>query len=184
MKRLFVGVLMTGLLIGSIAIGQDVGSTFGMDSDHKAVQLLLRGYHGVPERGQFEAASPKARDVLQGFASDPLGGLFRERAILALGHWPDADTLWLYRRSLNDATLSTAARHQILLRGAEVFGESLLEDATSFLNQDNVAARITGVAALSRIGTDAAFARIDAHASVENNKVVLEAISDYGRRLR
>ncbi len=184
MKRLFLLVALLGLLIGSIAIGQDVGNPFGMSSETKDVQLLLRGYHGVPERAEFEAASPKARDILKSFANDPLGGLFRERAIIALGHWPDAETLWLYRRSLKDPTLSEEARHLILLHGAETFGEPIMNDVLPFLQDDDVATRITAVAALSKIGTDAAFAQIDAHAKAETDASVLEAIDNYGRRIR
>lgn len=184
MKRLFILVALLGLLIGSIAIGQDIVNPFGMTTETKDVQLLLRGYHGVPERGEFEAASPKAREILKAFANDPLGGLFRERAILALGHWPDAETLWLYRRSLKDPTLGEEARHLILLHGAETFGEPILNDVVPFLQADDVAMRITAVAALSKIGTDAAFAQIDAHAKAERDPAVLKAIDNYGRRLR
>jgi len=184
LRRIFIAVMLLGVALGSIAIGQERGGGFGETVETKAVRLLLTGYHGVPSRAVLETASPNARVLLMGYANDPLAGMQRERAILALAHWPTPDTLWVYRRALKDPTITTSGRQSMMLQAAKTFGPTVLEDLKGFLKSDDVQTRITAVTALASMNSDTAFGVLDAHSKVEKAVPVLDALAQKGRRIR
>ena len=197
MKKLVArAALASTMLLSAGALAQDIHHDH--DHDHDVVVeipdmqvedletatleraiLLLSGYHGIPERAEFEDALPDAKDVLFAIAQDEDAfPLHRNRAIAALSYWPEADVEAFYRELLLDEATPEMTVHRVIGLMGAAFGEEVIADIAPFLDNADVQYRLSAVHALSQIGTDNALQLLNDSLQIEQSPVVLERIQD------
>ena len=184
------------LLLAGPTFGQDQGAgtptpVTGQPSgpvqpsaDAKArLRLLLSGYHGLPPKAEFETiAGVKA--LLYVFAHDASDALHRDRALAALAYFPDGSVFRLYAEILGDASTPEGTRHRVMRLLAEAFGDRALPLLRPYLEADDLRLRLTAVAAVGDIGSDAATDALRARIDRETHPVVRERLERAGRQLR
>ncbi len=180
-------ILLAALLLASPALAQDNGNGGELDRfDPTAVQkveLLLRGYHGLPERDAMTSI-PDAQKIVAALAQSE-GRLTRDRALAAMGHfWPSGDVFLLYAKTLASPDTPEGTRHRIMILAADVFGERAVPMLKPYLQNENVQLRMTAVDALGYIRTDEVVAILENHARGERNAIVLERIDKAMRVVR
>lgn len=195
MKSIVLGLLLIG--VGGTAFAQKSASN--NDSVHpvrtavlmddvqlEAARVLLSGYHAVPTHKELEAAFPeRARQLMMRIASDADEfELHRQRAVAALGYWPDLTVYALYSKLLHAPETSDGLRHQVLGHLARVFGDAGLADVAAFLRHEDVQYRLTAVHVLGQLDSDAAQKYLKAAAADEKNEVVLERIAQFTLQVR
>ncbi len=157
----------------------------GADVQLETARMLLSGYHAVPAQKDLEASFSNARDLMMRIASDENEfELHRQRAVAALGYWPDMSVYALYSKLLHAADTSDGLKHQIIGHLARVFGDVGVADAASFLTHEDVQFRLTAVHVLGQVDSDAAQKYLNHAAGTEKNEVVLERISRFTMQVR
>ncbi|MBA2661283.1 MAG: HEAT repeat domain-containing protein [Bradymonadaceae bacterium] len=155
------------------------------EASHERAKLLLSGYHGLVSQAELESAVPNAREVMFDIARDKASAeLHRQRAVAALGFWPDATVHALFRALLSASDSSEGLRHQLIGHLARVFGDAALADIAPYLADDDVQLRLTAISALGMLGTDEALLLLAKAGKSESNPVVLERIAQAGRHVR
>ncbi len=197
MKSIVLGLLIIGVSGTAFAqhapkrsdrLDQPVKKAALMDDDMQlaAARVLLSGYHAVPTHKELENAFPEqARKLMMRIASDTSEfELHRQRAVAAVGYWPDLTVYALYSKLLHDAETSDAMKHQILGHLSRVFGDSGVADVAAFLQHEDVQYRLTAVYALGQVDSDAAQKYLKAAAASEKDEVVLERIAQFTLQVR
>lgn len=193
MKFIVIGALLVGVGGTAVAQGpsydrapQRIRPTLPVtDLELETARLLLSGYHAVPGHKDLEATFSNARELMMRIASDENEfELHRQRAVAALGYWPDLSVYALYSKLLHAADTSDGMRHQIIGHLARVFGEVGVADAASFLGHENVQFRLTAVHVLGRVDSDAAQKYLRHAAESEKNEVVLERLEQATMQVR
>lgn len=148
------------------------------------VRFLLSNIHEVPSREALTDAMADPRDLLMHIARDESAGFMRNRALMALGHFPDPEVLGLYTALMRSDQTPTGTRHKVMLRAAEVFEEASVAPLSELLDHEDLQLRLTAVEALRSIGDDSAFDALEARVSREESQVVLDALFKATRRVR
>lgn len=146
----------------------------------ESVTLLLSGYHGLPDRQTFESLDGNVRAVLWTIATDETAfGYHRNRALAALGYWPDDALLDLYVELLQTSLEGgeTPMAHHLVAMLAYTFGQEAVTFLTPLLQHDSVQVRLSAVHGLGVVGTASAVAALVEAEQSEQSPVVLDAIS-------
>ena len=185
--------ILAFLLVVSVAF--TASSAFGQDAigpnghpvftvaERQNVLLLLTAHHELPGKDVFIDASPRARDLLLNLAKTSDSAVHQDRALLALGYWADADVYALYSHVIHAPATREGTRHRVMMRAADVFGESAVGMLKPALESADVQVRITAVTALGYVGSDSAYTVLDAHIAREESKLVIEALVKANRRV-
>lgn len=163
----------------------DAPSTAGAPASSAAqVEMLLSAHHGLPPREAFEAIEG-ARAELWRLLEDPQTfGVFRDRALLALGYWPDNSLRAWLESHLATATGEHMLDHNALLLYAEHWTDAAAtERVASFLRSTDVQLRLSALAGLELQATPQALDFVRQAAALEQNPVVLERLSDVERAI-
>lgn len=192
-----IKILSVALLLcaSHVAFAQGASPTKSTGGDKPTVELkelqldkarmLLSAYHGVPTKQELVEAFPNARDLMMVLATDAeTFELHRQRAVAALGYWPDATVYGLYAKMLRAPETSAGLKHQLISHMVRVFGEAGFEEVASYLKHDDVQYRLTAVQAIGMLDSDAAQKLLSVAAETENNEVVLERIARARQQVR
>jgi HEAT repeat protein len=194
MRKLFAVLFTITLLIAAPALAQQVitpapniPALSTLDAAQvRKVEVLLSGYHEIPQLAQLTAASPRAEDIVAGLvrAADT-SPFIRPRAISALvAYWPNARSLQLTRALIAQPTTGEITRHQLLM-ALPAFGQQAIPDLVPFLADKDVQLRLTAVEALGRLSQhDAAIAALHKALDAERDPIVRERITRAARAIR
>lgn len=142
-------------------------------SQRETAELLLSGYHGIPEAEVFERALVDPHATLLEIATDPQASpIHRDRALAALANWPSEQVRSLYEGLLVNADTTDMVRHRVIGHLAIGYGDDALDTVAAYLDSDDVQFRLTAVQALGEIGTPAAIARLEQASQVEASEMV------------
>ena len=88
------------------------------------VELLLSAHHGLPPREAFDAIEGAQAELWRLLDDPGTFGVFRDRALLALGYWPDARLRSWIEQYLASATGERMLDHNALLLYAEHWADA------------------------------------------------------------
>ncbi|MFT6395879.1 MAG: HEAT repeat protein [Bradymonadia bacterium] len=143
----------------------------------EAARVLLSGYHGIPEAERFESALTDPSATLLEIATNAdESPIHRDRALGALGYWPNAEVQSLYVDLIEGEDTPEMVRHRVIGHLAYTFGDDALQYVAPYLSDDDVQFRLTAIDALSHVGTPAALLLLDSAAEVETHSVVLQRL--------
>lgn len=161
------------------AVAQDFDPTpTPVVQEQAQVRFLLTNVHEVPSMQQLQDAARDPRPVLLKIARDKSAGFLRDRALMALGHFADGEVWALYASIVNATSARESTRHKVLLRSTEVFGDSALDLVVPFLSHGDLQYRLTAVAAIKLLDSDAAREAIEARIDGESSEIVRDAMEE------
>ncbi len=185
MKKLTQILTILGLfIVTSTATAQDFDPTDKpVIVQQEQVQFLLTSIHEVPSRTALNEVASDPKAILMELV-ETRQGFIRDRALLALGHYADGQVWSLYASLLNDSASPEAMRHKLMMRTAEVFGESALDMVVPYLSHGDVQMRLTAVAALQSMNSVAARSELAERLDAEASPIVVDAMVKALRTVR
>ena len=178
MKKLIFTILMLLMFcVPSSGFAQSFSKT-----DVATVQLLLSGYHGLPERAALEN-TPNADKIVERLSqrNDFVG----DRALMVLGmYWPTRSVMARYKTILNDAATRSGRRHKIISAAAKGFGDAALPLLKPLLADKDVQIRVSTIQSIAAIGTDGAIEILRLAEELESDAFAKKAYKKYARFIR
>lgn len=145
-------------------------------AEREAVSFLLRAIHELPAADAFVEAAERPVEVLWAIALDDAEPAFvRDRAVLALGYWPD-ERLWAFLYARATSGVDEMSTHNAIAELARVWPERSLSVVTPLLASSELQVRLSAVDALGRHPAPEAAQSLREALSVEANPVVRDAI--------
>jgi len=199
MKLFLIALTLLSLLATSVgaqttapspnASTPDVADGATKDADaniEEAVRMLLSQHHNVPDLKQLLALTPRAQEIVERIARDEDAFAFhRERALIAMGYWPDDATYAYLLGLLQDPQTDESLLHTLLPLLTNSFGERAIGDLTPvLLDHENVQIRLSAAAAIGSLNSDAGYKVLDVAIEQEPNAIARQRIEDFAGRLR
>jgi len=148
-------------------------------SDLETARLLLSAHHGIPDADAFTGALDAPVPALRVLATDEdVFPLYRQRALSALGYWPDA---WLgdeLARLATDPASGDLLQHHAVLLLARLYPEQSTPVVRAWLDDDDVQRRLTAIEAVDAFGSDTLRTALEDRMTIEPSPVVVERIEE------
>jgi hypothetical protein len=143
------------------------------------IEFLLSAYHGLPGRAELEAIEGAQSLLWQIVEDADTVALFRERALLSLGYWPDAPLRAWLENMLRHATGAVLLEHDALLLYASRFDdEAAAAIIAPLLQAHDIQLGLTAVEALRTMQSPGAAAILRATTTSELAEPVRAAINE------
>ncbi|RAL24878.1 hypothetical protein DL240_01325 [Lujinxingia litoralis] len=164
----------------------DVRPSQGDAHIEEAVLMLLSQHHQVPTRKQLETLTPRAKEIVGRLArTEGLFAFHRERALLAMGHWPDDATFAYFQSLLQAPDTEEGLVHTLISVLASSYGERALDVLSPLLlGHDDVQVRLSAGAAIGSLNSDAGAKLLDVAIDQEPNAIARQRLEGFAARLR